>query len=170
MAGELRVYQAIAALIDGEPQPDFGSVILPQKAVSIAASGVSAIIRRVVVPAGGTVQAWAYGQTGRFSMLAYHVVGGGYVYAASRYSQNTNGSPDGTKLGWQHHGRSCVAAQIFDSDEGYTDSVAANIAGDTAAMPTLWSSGTKVRGIMDILALKNEGTENVVVKLGVWPL
>ena len=177
MAGEISVYHMLSVTIDGEQKPDCGSRSVPVKgsAASIT-DGVGGIYEReVLVPAGEMVTAWEWAQTNGFQHLTARIKGGeGFVQAAMRYNATTDGeddlTPDPGINHWKDRSMSCAGVFEFDTERAYIHATAATEVGETSDYPTVWSSGSRVLGVADVLAFYNEDTEDdVVVILTVVP-
>lgn len=170
MAAEISVYSAVVVTVDGEPFGDIGSMTVPVKGASASiADGRASIRRRIVVPAGEMVTAWEWDQTSGFSYLRIAVVGGeGYIHAAIRYNAPTSDddlTPTGSINQWETRGMSCVGDASWDTERAYIHATAATAVGQTDGYPTVWSSGSKVLGVADVIALYNTGDEDVVVDM-----
>ena len=174
MAAEISVYHCVQLTIDGEPFPNFGSLVstINGGAASID-GGTGAIVRNVTVPAGESVVPWEWDDTDGFTHLAVMVKGGeGFVQVAMRYNSPTSSTdltPTGSINHWKDRSLSCVGVAEWDTERAYIHATAANAVGQTTGLPTVWSDGSKVLGVADALAILNEGDDDVVVTLIVVP-
>lgn len=170
MAAEISVYSAVVFVVDGEYPGDIGSISTPIKGAAASIDdGSESIIRRIRVPAGEMVTAWEWADTSGFSYLRIAVVGGdGYIHAAIRYNAPTSDddlTPTGSINQWETRGMSCVGDASWDTERAYIHATAATAVGQTNGYPTVWSSGSKVLGVADVIALYNTGDEDVVVDM-----
>ena len=127
----------------------------------------------MLVPAGEMVTAWEWADTSGFQFVRAAVRGGeGYVQVAVRYNSPTSSTdltPTGSTNHWKERGMSCFGVFQMDTERAYIHATAASEVGQTANYPTVWSDGSRVLGVADVLAFFNEGTDDVVVDLLVVP-
>lgn len=170
MAAEISVYSAVVLTVGGEHFGDVGSMTVPVKGAAASIDdGRATINRRVVVPAGEMVTAWEWADTSGFTHMRLAVVGGeGYVHVGVRYNAPTSDddlTPTGSIHQWETRGLSCNGDASWDTERAYIHATAATAVGQTNGYPTVWSSGSKVLGVADVVAINNEGDEDVVVDM-----
>lgn len=181
MAAELRVLHAVHLTIDGETQPDFGSISVPVKGVVASiTTGKTPIRKRVKVPAGSQVTVWLWADTSGFEYMELrptHAPGGaaeGFIQFACRYNSPTSSSdltPTGSTNHWKEISRSCVAPLCLDSERAYFHATASNAVAQSGSgtYPGVWAEGAKVLGVCDAVALRNDSTTDYYYDLLVVP-
>lgn len=165
MAGKIKVYHAVDLVVNGEQQPGSGSMVSPIKEASLTTALRRIPGRRILVPADTKMTIWQWSDTNGFDYLSLIVRGSGYLRVAWRVepvTSETNQTPTGASKMWHHRSLSCIAPLVMDTDRVYHDSTASNVVGDSLDLPTLWSAGTKVNGVISRIAVWNEDTEDPV--------
>lgn len=176
MAALLKAFHGYTLVVDGvEFYIPFGSVVGPIAEKTIA-DGKNPVVRKVKVPAGEMVTAWRWADTEGFAAIFGQMVGGeGYVEAAIRYRPTVDGEDDldpdtaSAVKQWVMHDLSCFEPFSRGSERASIHATAATAVGDTSDYPTVWSSGTRVRGVADVLTLFNESDVDYYVWLLVVP-
>ena len=175
MAAEISVYLGVVTVVDGVAAPDYGSLIVPIKGEAAALnSGEGIVVRRVVVPAGQIVTGWAWADTSGFALVAAKAAGGeGFVQVGIRYNaavSEVDLTPTGSTNHWKETSLSCVGVWMRDTERAYIHATAATEVGDTAGLPTVWSSGSRVLGVADKIVFNNEdATNDVLIDLLIVP-
>lgn len=174
MAADVNVYFAIEGVLNGEPVQSFGSGVVPVagEAKELDSTTEPRFIP-LKVPAGEIVDLWAWADTNGYDLLTIKIKGGaGTVVVWERYSAATSATdltPTGTNPFWFNSELSCVGVHNRDSDRAYGHATAATAIGDTAGAPTLQASGSKFKGVADLIQVENEGDDDVTVLVQIWP-
>lgn len=163
MAGTIKVYSAVDAVVDGVNLPTFGSMVTPIKEAAIT-GGKRRLRLPFVVPFGQRISLWSWADTRGFDYAEIRLPKGGYLNLAWSV-QNVNSeafqSPTGAKQ-WNFKDMSCVSPHAFDSDRAYWLSSTSTYAGDTGGEPALWLDGTKVLGVISEFQVRNPSADTDV--------
>lgn len=174
MAAVIKVYHAVDLTVDGVVVESAGSMLDPIKTATLTGDGKRRLVRPLVIPADdsdnpgtdGVITAWTWDQTQGFEYLAIVVRGSGFLRVAYRVEPVTSEAdqtPTGASKMWHHRSASCIAPCAFDSDRVLHNAVSADVTGDTADIPTLFTDAGTVDGVISRIVLWNEDTEDDVL-------
>lgn len=171
MAAELNVYFGISEVSAGVPLGiDIAPLHDPIKPIEITDDLNK--YQEFTIPAGETVQLWAYTEGDTFEMIALVIQGQeGYLQLAwevNKPTSTTNFAPDGTT-----HRRinqcdmSCFAPFVLSADECLVNPVLADATGlDGSSLPSIFSDAGTIDGRVYKLWAKNPSlTDAVKVKM-----
>ena len=166
MSATLNVYHAVVRRLLGQ---DDGTGSLESAIREVTLSSGKALIERVFVLAAAEKKVvWNWADTGGFEYLAIIPVEEAYIRGAHRIDVVTSESdqtPTAADGPWNHWSCSCFAPKAFDSDRAWRHATAATHVGDTAGLPTSWTSGSAVNGVISSVALWNTEASAKSVKL-----
>lgn len=144
----------------------FGSVTSPYGEVAITGD-----IRggtTVPVAADGQHVVWEYGVHGTdWAVVFMGFVGTGFLDLAIQVDtpvSDTDLSPSGTNTRWMHVGLTCKTPIVIGTRSVRLHASVGTWSGDSGGVPSLWSSGTELDGLIYKLMVRNRGTGVVQIQ------